>query len=721
MMTTTLATELLLTEKQGLYFDLKKYKPTDQHPNWQLVATFNKMLEPFGYTLAEESIQVLAQLERQTLIQWIKEQYQLLNYVYGKRDKQEAFYPNFPEQVMEASEVELYLNAICHYASEGEWLPSTLKQEVLPLIPIHREEPLNLLTVMGFDIFPYMVSQKLASATGISSTDQAFIQWLVETYPKSVEQAIPPVITHKETLCFMTSLCYRNEAWMRLLKPHFNNATDVLRLAVAIQGGDVSLSTKPSFKSFKRAERRLLMDLLASVQHDILEELWQRRSMWLKFSQKVHPMEYMKYPAYEKVGKAFEHLHNYKKPLFYNARLEKAFEEENLFKVVELLTKRPSLFARYLDRALRLEVKLRPDVEHSYVLHMFEDVVFEVPSTILLPLHAHFKHRHETSTFRAFFPKGNVGKCYGIDKGLVPFREVFTYQVVHMIEAALVVHYSSKEEMGHVYLDESMKQYAIPFAQRSASKSLNTVARGSRLSLDGAEVIRPFVYWKEGDGSRCDLDLSVALLDETLNVLEEVSYSNLRSLEYNVVHSGDRVSGADSASEYIDLHLETLAQNNVAYAVLTVHSFTRTPFIELAECFAGFMIRDGITGEVFEPTTVKHKFDLTTASEVNLPFIIDVQKRELIWVDMAIPSEDSINNLSGTRTAMSYAVKAMIHHHKPNLHDLFRFHCEARMATMVESLEEAQFLKELGLPVLIISETGDLRPTHHSEILANYL
>lgn len=43
---------------------------------------------------------------------------------------------------------------------------------------------------------------------------------------------------------------------------YFKTATDVLRLAVALSEGDVSLASSVRFKKFNRAERRFLLGLL---------------------------------------------------------------------------------------------------------------------------------------------------------------------------------------------------------------------------------------------------------------------------------------------------------------------------------------------------------------------------------------------------------------------------------------------------------------------------
>lgn len=46
------------------------------------------------------------------------------------------------------------------------------------------------------------------------------------------------------------------------LQSIFKTATDVLRLAVALSEGDVSLASSVRFKKFNRAERRFLLGLL---------------------------------------------------------------------------------------------------------------------------------------------------------------------------------------------------------------------------------------------------------------------------------------------------------------------------------------------------------------------------------------------------------------------------------------------------------------------------
>src|SRR6185369_8092663 len=102
------------------------------------------------------------------------------------------------------------------------------------------------------------------------------------------------------------------------------------------------------------------------------------------------------------------------------------------------------------------------------------------------------------------------------------------------------------------YLDERLKNYLVPFSQRSASKALRTLVRGSRIALPTAKVVRFFLWWKNGI-ARTDIDLSAALYDENLNYKDIVSYYNLKN--YGGHHSGDIVDAPEGAAEFIDIDI----------------------------------------------------------------------------------------------------------------------------------------------------------------------
>lgn len=83
-------------------------------------------------------------------------------------------------------------------------------------------------------------------------------------------------------------------------------------------------------------------------------------------------------------------------------------------------------------------------------------------------------------------------------------------------------------------MDEQLKNHLVPFSQRSASKALRTLSRGSKVDLPEGDTIRFFLWWKEGyvngqHTGRVDIDLSAAMYDEDWQYKEHVSFTNLRS------------------------------------------------------------------------------------------------------------------------------------------------------------------------------------------------
>lgn len=239
------------------------------------------------------------------------------------------------------------------------------------------------------------------------------------------------------------------------------------------------------------------------------------------------------------------------------------------------------------------------------------------------------------------------------------------------------------------------------------------MARGSRFSInENARYLRSFIYWKEPQGDRTDLDLSAVLLDENLKVLDNVSYFNLRSDRYNAYHSGDITSAPNGASEYIDIDLEDLKSKGVRYISIMVNSFTHTPFCDLPECFVGFMERESIkSGEIYEPKTVVNKSDITSSSEQVMPMIIDIYNMEVVWADLMVSSSSWINNVHYNKNNVIFAIKSMLNAVKPNMYDLAMLNVLAR-GELVSSKEEAD---------VIFSLTEGITPYDVDIIMGEYI
>ena len=200
------------------------------------------------------------------------------------------------------------------------------------------------------------------------------------------------------------------------------------------------------------------------------------------------------------------------------------------------------------------------------------------------------------------------------------------------------------------YLDLRLKNYLVPFSQRSASKSLRTLVRGSRVPLPDCTTLRLFVWWKNGR-SRVDIDLSAAMYDADYKYIDTLAYYNLKN--FGAHHSGDIVDAPKGAAEFIDIDLSCCMARRVRYVVMCLNSYTEQPYCDLPECFAGWMARQRPnSGEAFEPKTVVDKVDVASDTRFCLPAVFDLVSHEVIWADIALATNPRFannvhNHLSG--------------------------------------------------------------------------
>ncbi|AYV70773.1 TerD family protein [Bacillus sp. PK3-056] len=676
-------------------------KGNEKTPQKKYIATILLNIDNLGFTLSNDIIEILYTYSISQLNSFYIALVKNLKELVGANKQYNPMYPNFPHQVMDADASELFINAIFHYWSFGSLLPNYNKEERLPLYDITTKKVIETGTEEEFEsIFINLLSSK----TSISETDKEDLSWFFNEYPDKVNNILPKEIPSKENVALLSILLLHNNINTSVLFDYVKTATDVLRIAVAMSEGDISLATNTKFKSFKRKQRRLLMSLLENCSN-IEEDMKRYKNRWIRLGERLHPTEFKKY---EKVKEAFTKLRNNQPIQTFNGVLTNALENNRMDQALSLLVKRPGEFARKLDHLIRLHTN--PNV----ILNEFKNVADSVETTVLLQVREHFKNRNNQKEKRTFFPKGNVAKLFVIDNNLPEIEENICNSIVQICENSLVNEYKKRDYLGKVYLDESLKNYLVPFSQRSASKSLKSVVRGSKLDIsDSTSTIRSFIYWKENNLDRADIDLSAVMYDDNWDYLEHVSYTNLRSSKYKAFHSGDITSAPHGASEFIDLEIESVRKFGGRYIVLSIQSFTGQTFSELPECFMGWMSRENPnSGEIYEPKTVENRMDVTSEARVSIPMIIDLHENKVIWTDIALRNNpDYYNNVEGNKIGMVLMGKAMTTLIKPNLYELIELNIKAR-GEKCDNIEEAD---------IVFSINQGVTPFDQDVIVSQYL
>ena len=647
------------------------------------IATILKNIESIGYTLAPQLLERLATLSVSEASLFYSQLLTDLKQAVGANVTQAPMYPNFPAQVMEMTKAELYINAIMHY------LGTALGERILPQYEIEKRSPLadNLklkIIHLGTEAELFEIFRNLLSAnTSLSATDKQDLTAFIATFPSFTTEILPAEIRYKENLAFISSLLLQHcEHPLELLLPYFKTATDVLRLATAMSEGDISLAENTRFNSFSRRERRFLLGLLERC-GSITEDMLRHPKKWIRLGERLHPGEYAK--RFPKATEGFDAIRNNKPVATFNRRLEAAFAENRWRSALELLVTRPGELARRLDFLLR-------NSDEPKILELFQQVNDRIATAVLIQVSNHFQHRNSPTELRIFFPKGNVAKAYAIENQLPALEPNLCQQVVEICDHTLISRFAQLPPLGKVYINPALKNFPVPLTQRSASKSLRQLARCSRLPMPVGDTIRFFIWWREGlvNGSATgdvDLDLSAVLYDANWSYLEHVSYTNLKSSKYQSAHSGDLTSAPNGASEFIDLNIPSILSYGGRYVVASVLSFSQQPFCNLPECFAGWMMRhDAGSGEIYEPTTVLDKVDLTANTTVTVPAILDLATREVIWTDLSLsraPNWRGIpnnmpNNVENAQKGMVLIGKAMSELQPPTLERLFQLHTSAR-------------------------------------------
>ena len=581
--------------------------------------------------------------------------------------KYKPMYPNFPKQVADASWEELYSNAILHY------LGDCIGVRIIPSYTTEARKKLKdtveiaALGITSEDDFRELAAKLVAQGQPYSSQDQEDIL-LLGGYIVAAPVAI------KENLAFLFAN-FPELDWSDSVR----TVTDVLRIATMLSGGDQSLAANSHFR-LTRIQRRRVLSLLESVLErngENYEDFARHEEKWKRLSKALHPGDY----GYQKSLAALSALYR-GQVVSFDSQVEAAMASGNLKNVLTLLKGRPGVLARRLAEILRKY----PEGETS-IVRAFSSVSNQVSIPVLVQMWNLFNGPlADELDERSILTKGSP---LGM---LIPNRlERPQTNVLRAIERGLKGRHSEVK----VYAEGgSLEGYTIPLAIRNASPGLRTVGRGSRIKVGEAKrVIRLFMHWRNISGggwdSRVDLDLSAVFASEDFSNFQTVAYYNLRDQAIKAYHSGDITSAPKGAAEFIDIDIESALKAGYRYVLPTVYNYSRQKFSDVPEAWAGAMLREKAkSGEIFEPSTVVAKYDLTSGTVNSTPFIFDLLTREMIWCDLAVGANSYFNySVASNANALVATLKSAVSGRQLTLDRFVKL-----VATTVDTPQEADLI-----------------------------
>lgn len=430
-----------------------------------------------------------------------------------------------------------------------------------------------------------------------------------------------------------------------------DTVTDVLRLACALAGGDVTLREPTRFRSLPRRTRRALLAALDQVVGGSpakLGDVHAHREPWKRLGERLHPHEF---PQWPQAAAVFSVARGELTAASFSSRLEAALGAQDVPGAVALLSSAPGLLFRSLDRLLRTATSA---ADQAVILDAIEATIAQVSGRVILQVREHLQNRTrpEAGGRRAFV--NGEGRAWVTADTRPVLDRALPARLLAILDTDLR---RRLPPLGHLLVDPAVFDVALPLSGKATASGFGVLPRGSVSAVDG-EVLRFFTYWREAKWTT-DFDLSALMLDKSYERATWLSFTNLRT--GGGEHSGDITSAPDGATEFINLRLGEIKQEVIIPQVLV---YSGEGFEEVAESFFGFMtLNDAQRGAPFEPSTVRMKSELRGAGRISLP-VAFVRGRggtwAATWLHLFMRGRPSFNMVEGNLSTSSQLVRGIV-------------------------------------------------------------
>ncbi len=649
----------------AIYVSQKDTKVVDIDDTTKLQLQIEAM--KLGFIFTDEALIALSQnLNEYSNI------FETLSELVGANKVWKPFYQNFPNEVFEMSDIQLYSNAITHYMTAGVW---RLEEKSSKKIPTFEKVNFKKIGVSYENDINQLLKSIVNSNGSITEFDKQVIVYAVKNCDKSWMDEIN--IKFKETLCFFTALLFK-EGIILQTYPSIKTATDVLRIAAYFSDGDITLAKKTIFK-LKNSERKFIAKLLETVVRE--EEVAKFKSEWIHLFHHLHIGSYAWAKKTNLVAKKLRE----EKIRTLNSNIEIALKQKDHKTLFELLPKNMGDFGRRLDHIMRT-------VDASFLTEFVApENIAKVDTRVLVQMLSHFRFRNEKK-IRVVMPKGETKKAH-----VLPIQEKMPEGIIQIvtsyIEKELKRRFKEKSKLGNVFIGEVLKKAPIPMQMRTASDGLFVMQRGTRLPLDkDKSILRFFIHWI---GS--DIDLSACFLREDLSHHSTVAYYDLRSMNgIKAASSGDitNAPAPNGACEFIDIDLDSITDKNIRYVAMDVRVYRGGTFVEQS-ANAGWMMRDSLAAqrsEIFDAKTLEQRITLSGKTQTVVA-LFDLHEREVIWLDMEGQSNtfNGGNNVASNKASLKQIAEIAIKSKNLSLYDLLKLHAESR-GNVVDKIEDADVI-----------------------------
>lgn len=573
-----------------------------------------------------------------------------------------AFYRGFPQTVRELSPDQLLFDQILHYTRtygfgdfsgghgsvmEKEFTRLAFREdcEIKEFSIVAEEEAIELVKEIA--------ENYLASSRPLSLENYDFVKAVTLDF-----NYIPRQITSKNTAVKLL-IDLRNIDFCK-----FINTTDVIKVVEEINYLKYA-NTKINKLNFRNQDRKFIASVIRetlkrynriSTETKMLQEVFEKRKVWKGLLHHIH--------FSPKTETEFEFCYYIRSKEVPNISAYSQFERL-------MNTGRPDLAVIFLKERKGEGAILR---NLDYILSRCKNVeqIGRVVDNIkgkngiilfqLLNHYSLYSYDRRTFTFTKFYKmRRHVETQKEMNKRKSSLSKVAVDLLKEEIRKKLEEYFKGK--LGKVYIDQEMKDIALPLQDTTSQGGYGVLPKGSVIHIPRGKKIRAFTYWEKVD----DIDLSCIGLNKDGSQSEFSWRTMARNQSKAICYSGDVTNGYHGGAEYFDIDTDVIKEMypDMEYIVFCDNVYSGVNF-DKCICRAGYMLRDKVdSGEIFEPKTVQSSFTINCESTFAYLFAINLYTNDFVWLNTA---RDSNCAVAGTQK-LDFLKKYILATEVMNLYD----------------------------------------------------
>lgn len=701
-------------EFNELYFrnEHKLILPEDKgEDNGRMAATVQANFASIGFPLNSEDLKTLSGASREDIVAFYQEYFPLMQQAIDAGHDHRPFYPNFPEEVMEKSRSEIFIDQVI-YGLSGLTIEPSVYEEAKTRFPFIGDGVTHVVSAGSEEDFLQSVQRTIDSAVAYSPAQIEMIDTFIRLAGHSDRYiGDGSSMKNRENRVVLAAILEDAGKPINMFSKFLDNPNDALRYAAVrsaqkdgLDGGDklkaysyASLrfngENAPSFKLTSR-QRGTFVRLLAADADRLgakktAEYMLNNKALWKKALRGTHidaeaDRKYKGVSGIQEAVKAVRMIRNNEHIDRHASRMEEALKVNDFDAVMKEAGRAPGDFARRFDKILRMGVE---NGRENEVIDMFRKIGEKSGIAAITAMEASIKSRTTPETIR-YFRNPKSDKIWKTeDKNREPFSQNLVDKIHDAYREVQKARYAGKDPMGRVYVSPDAADVSIPADVRNLNEATTTYPRGTKLNLHTeGDTIRLFSWWTNqapdqatgrSEDGRVDNDFSVMLYNEKGKFLGETGWDASYHLP-GAIYSGDKQNGGPvngpGVSEYIDIDKKSAADAGVAYIVPHLGSYTGQLFSEQPHTAVGYMIRNPEEfGDLYEPKTVETKVEINADSTGYVPFAYDVKNDQMVIVERAIDGRIA----SGVKKELSDLFMELYTHPVQNLNELVRDNAEA--------------------------------------------